>query len=92
MSNQTNEKGLALLKSQEGEPVKQYIELDGQGRPYRVYTANFKAKNGDPCGVVLYEYLNPTSTIVIKMNEYIGTWVSATMNSTDANVPDEAKK
>ena len=89
---QTNENGLALLKSQEGEPVKQYIELDGQGRPYRVYTANFKAKDGDPCGVVLYEYANLSSSTVIKMNEFVGVWVSATMNSTDGNVPDEAKK
>jgi len=89
---QTNEKGLALLKSQEGEPVKQFIELDGQGRPYRIFTANFKTSDQEPCGVVLYEYLNPTSTIVIKMNEYMGVWDSATMNSSDLNVPDESKK
>ena len=89
---QTNENGLALLKSQEGEPVKQFIELDLANRPYRIYTANFKAKDGDPCGVVLYEYKDASSTTVTKMNEFVGTWVSATMNSTDPNVPDEAKE
>lgn len=88
---QTNENGLALLKSQEGEPVKQYIELDAQGRPYIVYTANFRAKNGDPCGAVVYEYASSSSSTVVKMNEFISTWISATMNSSDPNVPDEAK-
>ena len=89
---QTNENGLALLKSQEGEPVKQYIEYDVQGRPYRIFTANYRLKDGGPCGVVLYEYINATSSNISKMVEFIGVWNSALMNSADPNVPIEARK
>lgn len=89
---QTNEQGLSLLKSQEGEPVKQFIEYDAAGRPYRVFTANFKTVDGGPCGVVLYEYEDTVSPNVIRMNEFMGSWVSANMNSADVNVPEESKK
>ena len=89
---QTSEQSLALLKSHEGEPVKQHITLDAQSRPDRVYTIHFTGKNGEPCLVTKYEYLSPTSSIVIKRNEYLDTWVSATMNSAHVDIPDALKE
>lgn len=90
--SQRSETGLALLKSHEGEPVKQFIEFDLENRPYRIYTAHFLAKDGDPCGVSLLEYSGAGSTQISKRNEFVGTWNSALMNSTDPNVPDELKE
>lgn len=68
-----------LLKSHKEELVKQFIELDPEGRPSKVYTAPVHIKDGEACLVTEYEYQNPTSTIIIKRREGYGTWVAATM-------------
>ena len=88
---QTSEGALAGLISHKNEPVKQFIELDGEGRPFKVFTAHFMAKDNDACFVTQYEYAGAGSTIIVKRNEYVGTWVSATMNSTHSDVPDASK-
>lgn len=69
-----------LLKSHAKELVKQYIELDGQDRAWKVYTAVADAANGDACFVTQYEYKDLASTQIIKRKEYYGTWVTATMD------------
>lgn len=63
-----------LLKSHENELVKQYQELDGQGRVSRIYTAMTFAKTGDPCLVTELIYVNPTSTTVLGRKEGHATW------------------
>lgn len=65
------------LKNQQNELVKQYIEYDGQQRPTAVYTVQTDAKHGTPCTIVTYEYLNLTSSLIIKMKEDTATWDSA---------------
>lgn len=89
---QTSAGALAQLKSHEGEPVKQYISLDPQNRPDIIYTGHFLIEDGEPCLAVKYEYLNATSAIVIKRNEFLAEWDSDTFNSDSVDVPPELKK
>lgn len=63
-----------LLKSHARELVKQYIELDLQGRTSKVYTAYTNATDGAPCEVTEYIYNGPTSTVVIARKEGYATW------------------
>ncbi len=66
-----------LLKSHAGELVKQFIELDGQGRPSKVYTAYTNAIHGGPCEVTEYIYQDPLSTVIKARKEGYSTWDSA---------------
>lgn len=61
------------------EPVKMYRVYDGSNRVEYQYEAITHAKNGDPCMVTQYVY-DGASTRVVKMQETIETWVSATMD------------
>ncbi len=54
--------------------VKQYIELDGQGRVESVYTARATATSGQPCSKTTYGYAGLTSTVIIKRKEELSTW------------------
>lgn len=87
---QTSEEALAQLRSHANEPVKQFVVYDIAGRTSIVYTTHFLAKDGFPCYVTHYEY-DGSTTRVIKRNEFIGEWDSATMNSANVDVPDELK-
>ena len=69
-----------LLKSHGEELVKQFIELDGQERPWKVYTAKETEIDGGACVVTEYEYKDIASTVIIKRKEYYGNWVTATMD------------
>lgn len=69
-----------LLKTHLSELTKEYVELDGQSRPLRIYQARTDAVDGEACVVTQFEYLNATSSIVTKRRESYGTWVSATMD------------
>lgn len=69
-----------LLKTHLNELTKEYVELDGQSRPFRIYQARTDAINGEACVVTEFEYLSPTSSVVVKRRESYGTWVSATMD------------
>ena len=57
--------------------VKQKVELDGQQRPWKAYTASTSAKHGTPCTVTEYVYLSPTSTVIVARKEGHSTWDSA---------------
>lgn len=70
----------SLLKAHLHELTKTYVELDGQDRPYRIYTARTDASDQEPCLVTEYVYKDATSSIVIKRKEDDGVWVSATMD------------
>lgn len=72
----------SLLKSQLHELSKTYILLDGEDRPWKIYSARTDAKDGDPCLITIYEYKDATSTIIIKRKEDDDIWVSATMDVT----------
>jgi hypothetical protein len=69
-----------LLKAYLSELTKEYVELDAQSRPFRIYQADTDAVDGASCIVTEFEYLNATSSIVTKRRESYGTWVSATMD------------
>jgi hypothetical protein len=72
----------SLLKAHLHELTKSYIELDGQERPFKIYSAHTDARDGEPCLVTIYEYASPTSTVIIKRKEDEDVWVAATMEVT----------
>ncbi len=60
-----------LLLITEKELIKQYQLLDGLGRPFKLYTAPHWAKNGDPCIVTEFIYVDLiTSTLKGKQDGY----------------------
>lgn len=65
------------LKTQQHELVKQFVVFDIAERPIEVYTAHTDAAHGTPCTVIYYEYINPTSSLILKMKEDTATWDSA---------------
>jgi hypothetical protein len=66
----------ALLQTEAGEFVKQYIAYDSSSRPEYVYVAAAGAADGAPCSITRYTY-DGTSSRVLKMKEYEGTWDSS---------------
>lgn len=65
------------LLSQAKSLVKQYIEFDGYGRTSKVYTASTNARNGTPCTVTEYIYVNPSSSVIKARKEGHSTWNAA---------------
>jgi hypothetical protein len=65
----------SLLKSHQHEYVKSYTEFDAYGRLDKLHQTTSTAKNGDPTVVTQYAYVGTTSQVVY-MKEYEGTWVS----------------
>lgn len=63
-----------LLTTHLHELTKVYVEVDGQSRPSKTYTAKTDAVDGDACLVTEYIYLNSTSTQVIARKEAYDTW------------------
>jgi hypothetical protein len=72
-----NSKNSMTLKTQAAELTKQYLVYDAQGRVTDVYTAYTDAKNGQPCSLVQYTYVNATSSRVEKMKESVAVWDSS---------------
>lgn len=68
-----------FLQAIKNEPLKLYRTYDGNNRVEFQYEAITHAEDGDPCMVTQYVY-DGLSTRVVKMQETIGTWVSATMD------------
>lgn len=71
----SKDNGSELYISQKNEHVKQYIELDAQSRPHRVYTASSVHPVGAPCEVTAYAYESVNSTTIIARKESTGTWL-----------------
>lgn len=63
-----------LLTTHLHELTKVYVELDGQDRPYKTYTAHTDAVDGAQCIVTEYIYASPTSTQVIARKEAYDEW------------------
>lgn len=68
-----------MLNSLKHELKKEFILLDGSDRAIEVYQAPLHTEDGGFCLKTTLEYASPTSTIVVKSKEEIGTWVTATM-------------
>lgn len=64
------------LESHQNELVKQKIVLDGQNRPWKVYTAMTYGGNNALCQVTEYVYASPTSTVIIGRKEGNALWDS----------------
>lgn len=63
-----------LIKMSENELVKQYQLLDVQGRPSKIFTAPSNAKNGDPCLVTEFTYVDNVSTIMKGRKDGYDVW------------------
>ena len=63
-----------LLKTHEHEQVKQYVITDAQGRDKFNFTTYIGAKEGDPCLVTEYVYINGTTTRVKARQERVYKW------------------
>lgn len=77
MAGENSGQYAAHLKSHANDAQKQYFVYDANDRMTHAYTAYTEASNGAPCLVTEYSYVSPTSTLVQKMKEYMGTWSSA---------------
>lgn len=83
-----------LIKTSEHELIKLYQLVDGQDRPYKIYTASTNAVQGDPCLVTEIIYSSPTSTMVLAQKEAYDSWDTSWIpdNSFTVSVPlDESK-
>ena len=65
---------VVLLKSLEGQQLKQHIVHDASKRPIFIFEAPINARDGDPCLVTEYVYLDPTEPIVISRQERQYRW------------------
>lgn len=65
-----------MLLTTEHELVKQYQQVDGLGRPNKVFTTPVWAKNGDYCIVTELFYQTTTSTVVKGKKEGYTQWSS----------------
>lgn len=63
-----------LLKTAEAELVKQYQELDAQGRPFKIYTAPTNATDGTPCLVTEIIYQSIGSSVMLGKKEGYSEW------------------
>lgn len=72
-----------LIKMAEHELVKQYQELDSEGRPSKIYTAPTNAVTGTPCLVTEIIYQGSGSSVLLGKKEGYSTW-------DDTFIPDSA--
>jgi len=80
----STDNGIELYTTQANEHVKQYIELDGSGRVYKVFTAGAKVSVNGPCEVTYYGYNGINSTVVIARKESRGVWTQTHQDAIDA--------
>lgn len=66
-----------LLKSLEGQQLKQHIVVDSEGRSKFVFEAPVDAVENTPCLTTEYVYLNATSSVVIDRQERVYRWKTA---------------
>lgn len=66
-----------ILKSLEGEQLKQHIVHDSASRPQFIFEAPVGAVDGDPCLVTELVYINASESIVIKKQERQYRWKGA---------------
>lgn len=66
-----------LLKSLEGQQLKQHIVHDAQSRAQFIFEAPSGARDGDPCLCTELVYIDPTETIVIAKQERQYRWKAA---------------
>lgn len=64
----------AQIMTNEKNLTKQYQELDGQNRVYKLYEAIVSAKTGEPCLVTEYIYQNSTVSTIKGKKESEATW------------------
>jgi len=75
--------GKELYKTQSLEHVKQFVELDGQGRSFKVYTCGLQTPVGGPCSVTIYGYINVNSTAIDGRVETQGVWTQIHQDKID---------
>ena len=75
--------GKEFYTTQQQEHVKQHIQLDGQGRPFKTFTAAKNHPVGAPCEVTVYGYLDPSSAVIINRVETSGTWIQSFQDAID---------
>jgi len=75
--------GKEFYTTQQAEHVKQYIELDVQGRPSKTYIAAANHPVGAPCEVTVYGYVDTSSTVIIARVEKRGTWTQVFQDAID---------
>lgn len=63
-----------ILKSLERQQLKQHIVHDSQSRPQFIFEAPIDTKDGEPCLVTEYVYINATESIVIDRQERQYRW------------------
>jgi hypothetical protein len=63
-----------MLLTTEHELVKQFQQIDGQGRPNKIFTAPVYTKNGEYCIVTELFYLTSTSVVVKGKKEGYAQW------------------
>lgn len=73
-SSRTITTTLELLKSLEGQQLKQHLTLDSNGRDKFIFEALVDARDGDPCLVTEYVYADATSTRIIGRQEQQYRW------------------
>lgn len=70
----TTRNSIALLKTQLNEAVKEAITYDAQGRMEFHYICGADARDGDPCLVTQYAYINANSSLIVYRKETVGMW------------------
>jgi hypothetical protein len=78
-----------LLLTTEHELVKQYQQIDGLGRPNKIYTASVYAKTGDYCLVTELFYQTTTSTVVKGKKEGYAQWSESFIPDSSFTVTDK---
>lgn len=63
-----------ILKSLEGQQLKQHIVHDSQSRAQFIFEAPVDAKDGEPCLVTELVYIDATETVVICKQERQYRW------------------
>jgi len=63
-----------LLEAHQKGQTKTHVVLDAQDRPQFIFTASLDTKDGGPCMVTEYVYLNPTSSIAVSQQERVYKW------------------
>ena len=79
-----------ILKSLEGQQLKQHIVHDAQSRPQFIFEAPVDANDGDPCLVTELVYIDATESIVVKKQERQYRWKSVWETSAPAFTFDPA--
>ena len=74
MRTDSDKNGVMFRLTQSNEYVKQFVEVDGQGRTFRLFLAGKSTKVGEPCAVTAYSYATPTSTTIVGRIEGEATW------------------